>query len=102
MNYQTRFVGVLLIVTWTGSLVSAGLDAPAQAASQKVTAKLEKNQVEVTINGKLFTCYKFAPSQKYPYFWPVEGPASGKSITRTDRLAGAKTRRVLRRPCSLH
>jgi hypothetical protein len=29
----------------------------------------------------LFTCYKFAGSQKYPYFWPVNGPLSGKSIT---------------------
>jgi hypothetical protein len=29
----------------------------------------------------LFTCYKFAASQKYPYFWPVNGPLSGKSIT---------------------
>jgi hypothetical protein len=29
----------------------------------------------------LFTCYKFAGSQKYPYFWPVNGPLTGKSIT---------------------
>ena len=46
-----------------------------------VTAKLDKDKVVVTVNGKLFTCYKFAGSQKYPYFWPVNGPASGKSIT---------------------
>jgi hypothetical protein len=46
-----------------------------------VIAKLEKDMVVLTINGKLFTCYKFDPSQKYPYFWPVNGPASGQSIT---------------------
>jgi len=51
------------------------------AASGPIQAKLEKNQVVVTAGGQLFTCYKFGSSQKYPYFWPVNGPASGKSIT---------------------
>jgi hypothetical protein len=46
-----------------------------------MTAKLEKDQVVVNVDGKLFACYKFAASQKYPYFWPVNGPLSGKSIT---------------------
>ncbi|MBN2315795.1 MAG: PmoA family protein [Sedimentisphaerales bacterium] len=63
----------LLIVTCSCSLVSA--------AQQKVTAKIEKDQVAVTIDGTLFTCYKFSTSQKYPYFWPVNGPVSGQSIT---------------------
>jgi hypothetical protein len=73
MNWWTQIVTALLIFTCGCSLVSA--------ASQKVTAKLEKDQVVVNIDGKLFTCYKFAGSQKYPYFWPVNGPLSGKSIT---------------------
>ena len=51
------------------------------AASQKVAAKIEKEKIVVNVDGKLFTCYKFAGSQKYPYFWPVNGPLSGKSIT---------------------
>jgi hypothetical protein len=53
----------------------------APAAGQKVTATLDKDKVQVTVDGKLFTCYKFAADQKYPYFWPVIGPVSGKSIT---------------------
>jgi len=48
---------------------------------QQAAAKLEKDKVIVTVGGKLFTCYKFGASQKYPYFWPVNGPASGKSVT---------------------
>ncbi len=52
-----------------------------QTDFQQVSAKLEKNKVAITVAGKLFTCYKFAPSQKYPYFWPVNGPLSGLSIT---------------------
>jgi hypothetical protein len=46
-----------------------------------VQAKIEGSQVIVTVDGQLFTCYKFDASQKYPYFWPVNGPASGKSVT---------------------
>jgi hypothetical protein len=59
----------------------AYLTASAQTQAGKVEAKLEKNQVVVTVGGQVFTCYKFDTSQKYPYFWPVNGPVSGKSIT---------------------
>jgi hypothetical protein len=63
----------LLIVTCGCSLLPA--------ASQKVTATLEKDRIAINVDGKLFTCYKFSTDQKYPYFWPVNGPVSGKSIT---------------------
>ena len=73
MKYWGRLVGAALIVTvWS---------IPNAAADQHIEAKLEKDKIAVTVDGKLFTCYKFAASQKYPYFWPVNGPASGKSIT---------------------
>ena len=73
MNRWKRVVAVVLITTCACSL--------APASPQTVTAKLDKDQIAVTVDGKLFTCYKFAASQKYPYFWPVNGPASGKSVT---------------------
>jgi hypothetical protein len=75
MNRQMQVGGTVLTVVCALSLVSA------QAARQEVTARLDKDQVTVHIDGKLFTGYKFADSQKYPYFWPVNGPVSGKSIT---------------------
>ena len=53
----------------------------AQPTPKQVEANIEKDKVVVNVDGKLFTCYKFGASQKYPYFWPVNGPASGKSIT---------------------
>ncbi|MBN2137868.1 MAG: PmoA family protein [Sedimentisphaerales bacterium] len=53
----------------------------ANSAEQTLNARIEKDKVVVTIEGKVFTCYKFSNSQKYPYFWPVNGPASGKSVT---------------------
>jgi len=81
MNSWTKFVAVLLIVTGCSILIPAELDASAQVTGQQVAAKIEKDKVTVTVGGKPFTCYKFAASQKCPYFWPVNGPASGKSIT---------------------
>jgi hypothetical protein len=64
-------------------MISACSLTPAKLTteSQTVRAKLEKDYIAVTIDGKPFTCYKFEASQKYPYFWPVNGPISGKSIT---------------------
>jgi hypothetical protein len=59
-------------------LLTAG---SALAQSLDVEAKKEGDEVKVFVEGALFTSYKFADKQKYPYFWPVVGPASGKSIT---------------------
>jgi len=73
MNRRTNFLAVLLMAVCGCSLVPA--------AQQKVAATLDKDKIVVTIDGKLFTCYKFDAEQKYPYFWPVNGPLSGKSIT---------------------
>ena len=81
MNRWIGVTGVLLIVIGACSLARQQFDTKAQTGPQKVTAKLERNHIAVTVGGKPFTCYKFEKSQKYPYFWPVNGPASGRSIT---------------------
>jgi hypothetical protein len=83
MNSWTKFVAVILIVTGCSILVPAVIGTPygEPNASAQVAANIEKDKVTVTVDGTLFTSYKFAASQKYPYFWPVNGPASGKSIT---------------------
>jgi hypothetical protein len=76
MSHRTKFVAVISTVTAFGVVFPAEPNAFTQVA-----AKIEKDKVTVTVDGKPFTCYKFAATQKYPYFWPVNGPASGKSIT---------------------
>lgn len=57
-------------------LLSAVAPSPAT-----LEAVIQGTEVRVTVDGALFTCYKFAPAQKYPYFWPVQGPRSCKSVT---------------------
>ena len=49
--------------------------------SQKVCAEAKPGGVHITIDGKLFTVYKTEDTQKYPYFYPVNGPVSGESVT---------------------
>jgi hypothetical protein len=61
------------------SIVAALVALPSRAAP--VAASMDKEQVAITVDGKPFTAYKFAASQKYPYFWPVNGPATGASVT---------------------
>jgi len=75
MNRQEKHIVIALVVALAGMTVSL------QAAPQQLEAKIEANKVVVTIDGRLFTCYKFDDAQKYPYFWPVNGPASGQSVT---------------------
>ena len=64
-----------LIMTWFGG----GLDTWSEP--QNLEATPMNHQIEVKIDGKVFTAYKFDPGQKYPYFFPVNGPLSGESIT---------------------
>jgi hypothetical protein len=81
MRYQIRFILALLIVLGCSALTLAESITSTNQNQLKLAAKLEENRIIVTVGGKVFTCYKFDKLQKYPYFWPVNGPASGESIT---------------------
>lgn len=39
------------------------------------------SKINVTIDGKYFTSYIFSDDEKYPFFYPVNGPLSGGSVT---------------------
>jgi hypothetical protein len=81
MNCFRKLIAIqLMLVGWYTS-TPTGANSFAETTSQEVLAKLDKDKVAVAVGGQLFTCYKFAASQKYPYFWPVNGPVSGRSIT---------------------
>ena len=38
------------------------------------------------VDDRTFTCYRFGAGQKYPYFYPVNGPVSGVSVTTESSL----------------
>ena len=68
---------VLSVFLAMGVMCSAANDA----GPARVRASVIQDRVEVVVDGRLFTSYKFGHDQKYPYFWPVNGPASDKSVT---------------------
>jgi len=53
---------------------------PAEA-QKGINATQTGKRIDVTINGKFFTSYHFADNEKYPFFFPVNGPKTGSSVT---------------------
>lgn len=49
-------------------------------AQNVVKATRMDSKIDITINGKLFTSYIISEEEKYPYFYPVNGP-SNASVT---------------------
>ncbi|MFO7922735.1 MAG: DUF6807 family protein [Bacteroidales bacterium] len=53
--------------------------------SQSVHAVAEDDRITVFVNGEEFTSYLFGHEHKYPFFYPVAGPLSGRSVTTWDQ-----------------
>ena len=47
----------------------------------KITAVKIGSKIDVSIDGKFFTSYIFSTNEKYPFFFPVNGPLSEGSVT---------------------
>jgi hypothetical protein len=59
----------------------AGLFGPAPVTAAKITAEKSGSKINVTVGDKYFTSYVFSDDEKYPFFYPVNGPLSGGSVT---------------------
>jgi hypothetical protein len=64
---------------WT--LLIAGLLIVIPISAAKISAEKVGSKINVTINSKFFTSYIFSGDEKYPFFYPVNGPVSGGSVT---------------------
>ncbi len=53
--------------------------------AQSVGAAVEEDRLVVYVDGEEFTAYKFGEEHKYPFFYPVTGPATGESVTAWDQ-----------------
>ncbi|MCX8037738.1 MAG: PmoA family protein [Candidatus Sumerlaeia bacterium] len=51
------------------------------AVPPALAAQKSDDAIAITVGGKPFTTYRFAATQKYPYFFPVCGPRSDRSLT---------------------
>ncbi|MBI4658663.1 MAG: PmoA family protein [Verrucomicrobia bacterium] len=72
---------VPLAVTLAREAPAAPSQPPQKSAPQSISAELKADRVIVRIEGTLFTEYLFTAENKYPYFFPVNGPRTGRSVT---------------------
>jgi hypothetical protein len=66
------FIFLMSLQASLTSLPAVGTDIKAEKVGTKIN---------VTINDKFFTSYIFSDDEKYPFFYPVNGPVSGGSVT---------------------
>jgi len=59
---------------------SAGAPVP------RLSTERLDDRIVVRVDDRTFTCYRFGAGQKYPYFYPVNGPLSGMSVTTESSL----------------
>jgi len=93
MKKKKRFLTSLSVFVGLAMMCAAGLLLSAVAARQAsppaspaISAERLDDRIIVRVNGETFTCYRFGAGQKYPYFYPVNGPASGRSVTTESSL----------------
>lgn len=77
----------LAFTSHAGGFVKAVTSSQASTPSSLVVnAERLDDRIIVRVNGETFTCYRFGSGQKYPYFYPVNGPVSGRSVTAESSL----------------
>jgi len=76
-------IHLVMLCIGLATLATGAADETAKA--QTVTARMENEKIVVMIDGKEFTSYLFGKEHKYPFFFPVIGPASGESVTTWDQ-----------------
>jgi len=67
---------LLIVILFFGTAI---IFQPLSAA--KITAEKVGSKIIVSIDGELFTRYVFSSDEKYPFFFPVNGPLSGGTVT---------------------
>lgn len=70
MSQITSILLTALVLLW-----------PLSGLSLPLAVELKKDRAEIYADGKLVTTYLVNKKQKYPYFYPVNGPATQKGLT---------------------
>jgi hypothetical protein len=63
------------------AIIIAGLMIILPVSAAKISAVKVGSKINVTIDNKFFTSYIFSDDEKYPFFFPVNSPGSGGSVT---------------------
>lgn len=65
---------------------AAGTPVASPASAPHMSAQRLDDRILVRVEDRVFTTYRFGAGQKYPYFYPVNGPVSGVSVTTESSL----------------
>ena len=79
---RRRIIGGVVIL----AALAVGAAARPPAKKRALTAEMQDDRIIVRIDEATFTCYRFGAGQKLPYFYPVNGPSSGLSLTTESSL----------------
>jgi hypothetical protein len=66
--------------------LAVGQTAQTPLKKRVLTAETQDEMIIVRIDEVMFICYRFGAGQKYPYFYPVNGPLSGLPLTTESSL----------------
>jgi hypothetical protein len=81
-----RRVALLGLLAFAAGIGAAPVPGQAPAKKRVLTAETQDDMIIVRIDEVTFTCYRFGAGQKLPYFYPVNGPVSGLSLTTESSL----------------
>ena len=62
-------------------LLLSGLSFNVPLPAAKIVAEKVGSKINITVGDKFFTSYIFSEDEKYPFFFPLNGPSSGGSVT---------------------
>lgn len=74
-------IAVLFLAGSARLASSAPREAIIAGPAQLLRAEARPDRVVVSVGDKIFTEYLFLDREKYPYFFPVNGPRSGETVT---------------------
>jgi hypothetical protein len=80
------FLAAIFIIAQGNGPLALGMRQAASRPQPMLSAERLDDRIIVRVDDQTFTCYRFGPGQKYPYFYPVNGPATGRSITTESSL----------------
>ena len=69
LSYKVALIGAVISYTFS---YAQPLPMSAEKIGSRIDIKAGKN---------FFTSYRFSPDEKYPFFFPVNGPVSGSGVT---------------------
>jgi len=70
MNRKTIPVSIVILIMSTIPLMAT-----------RITAEKVGSKINITIDARYFTSYIFSDDEKYPFFYPVNGPLTWSSVT---------------------